>query len=187
MEMCKEGTLSDWLAQPGLLDEGRIFDAFWQLMSGYRILWENGILHQDLKLANVLLKNGVLKITDFGFSILAEKYVPSLTREGTLQYMSLEKLTDAGFVADEKADVYSLGVMMHELITKMHPYVNQKNLKNYKEYVLALKNAQIFRPKLVSTFSAPLQGLYDLVTRMAAKSPKNRVSCVEIFDYLDND
>lgn len=119
----------------------------------------------------------MLKITDFGFSILAEKYVPSLTREGTLQYMSLEKLTDASFVADEKADVYALGVMMHELLTKMHPYVNQKGLKNYKEYVAALKNAQLFRPKLVSTFSAPLQGLYDLVTRMVAKSPKNRVSC----------
>jgi eukaryotic-like serine/threonine-protein kinase len=129
----------------------------------------------------------VLKITDFGFSILAEKYIPSLTREGTLQYMSLEKLTDQGFVADEKADVYSLGVMMHELLTKMHPYVNQRNLKSYKEYVLALKNAQLFRPRLVTTFSAPLLGLYDLVTRMVAKSPLSRVNCQEIYDYLDND
>lgn len=58
-------------------------------MSGYRVLWEHKIAHQDLKLANVLIKNGVLKITDFGFSILSEKYIPSLTREGTLQYMSL--------------------------------------------------------------------------------------------------
>jgi serine/threonine protein kinase len=39
MEMCREGTLADWLAQPGLLEEAKIFDAFWQLMSGYRILW----------------------------------------------------------------------------------------------------------------------------------------------------
>lgn len=39
-------------------------------MTGYRVLWQNGILHQDLKLANVLIKNNVLKITDFGFSIL---------------------------------------------------------------------------------------------------------------------
>lgn len=43
-------------------------------MSGYRVLWEAGIVHQDLKLANVLVKNGVLKITDFGFSILLSKY-----------------------------------------------------------------------------------------------------------------
>jgi serine/threonine protein kinase len=56
-------------------------------MSGYRILLEAKIVHQDLKLANVLIKKGVLKITDFGFSILADKYVTSLTREGTLPYM----------------------------------------------------------------------------------------------------
>lgn len=93
MECCKDGTLVDLLRMPRLLDEEKVFDIFWQLMNGYRVLWENGILHQDLKLANVLLKNGVLKITDFGFSILTEKYIPSLTREGTLQYMSPEKLS----------------------------------------------------------------------------------------------
>lgn len=80
MECCKDGTLVDLLKMPRLLDEERVFDIFWQLMNGYRVLWENGILHQDLKLANVLIKKGVLKITDFGFSILTEKYIPSLTR-----------------------------------------------------------------------------------------------------------
>ena len=40
-------------------------------MEGYRVLWKAGIVHQDLKLANVLIKKGTLKITDFGFSILA--------------------------------------------------------------------------------------------------------------------
>lgn len=70
MECCKDGTLVDLLRMPRLLDEEKVFDIFWQLMNGYRVLWQNGILHQDLKLANVLLKNGALKITDFGFSIL---------------------------------------------------------------------------------------------------------------------
>jgi len=76
----------------------------------------------------VLLKNGKLKITDFGFSILQEKYVNSLTREGTLQYMPYEKLTNPSYMADEKTDVYALGVMMFEVITKQHPYINQKSL-----------------------------------------------------------
>jgi serine/threonine protein kinase len=69
-------------------------------MSGYRVLWEAKIVHQDLKLANVLIKKGVLKITDFGFSILAENYKTTLTREGTLHYMPYEKLTDPNYVAD---------------------------------------------------------------------------------------
>ena len=101
--------------------------------------------------------------------------------------MSLEKLTDAGFIAGEGADIYALGVMMHEIMTKMHPYVNQSGLKNYRDYIMALRNAQLYRPKLVSTFSAPLQGVYELVIRMVAKSPKQRATCREIYEYMDND
>lgn len=64
---------------------------------------------------------------------------------------------------------------MFEVITKIHPYVNQKGLKNHKEYVAALRNAPLLRPKLLTTYSASIQGLFDLVTRMVAKNPKNRV------------
>lgn len=87
MEMCKDGTLHDYLLEKSYLSEEKILNIFWQLFSGYRILWENRIVHHDLKLANVLIKEGVIKIADFGFSILKEKYVPSGTREGTMQYM----------------------------------------------------------------------------------------------------
>ena len=45
--------------------------------------------------------------------MFAENYVPSKIRKGTMKYMSLEKLTDENFIADEKADVYALGVIMH--------------------------------------------------------------------------
>lgn len=76
---------------------------------------------------------------------------------------------------------------MHELMTKMHPYLNQKGLNNPRVYAPALKSASLFRPKLVTSFSARLQGLYDLVTRMVAKDPKHRANCSEIYTYLDND
>lgn len=39
-------------------------------MNGYRVLWKAKILHEDLKLENVLIKNGLFKLADFGFSIL---------------------------------------------------------------------------------------------------------------------
>lgn len=69
-------------------------------MMGYQILWQNGIIHQDLKPDNVLIKNNRLKITDFGFSILTDSYVPSLLREGTFHYMPPEKLTDRNYIAN---------------------------------------------------------------------------------------
>lgn len=172
MEMCPDGTLEDIVRKQGTLEQEKILDIFWQLMSGYRVLWKSGIVHQDLKLANVLIKKNVLKITDFGFSLLAEKYVPSLTREGTLQYMPLEKLTQKNYVADQLSDIYSLGVIMFEAMTNMHPYVNQKGIRNHAEFTTLFKNAQLVKPRIVNSFSAPLQGLYDLVLRMIAKKPK---------------
>ena len=100
MELCSDGTLTEMVRKQGLLQEETIFSIFYQLMAGYRVLWNSKIVHQDLKLANVLIKKGTLKITDFGFSILADSYKTSLTREGTLHYMPYEKLTDANYVAD---------------------------------------------------------------------------------------
>ena len=46
--------------------------------------------------------------------------------------MPYEKLTDPNYVADSLSDIYSLGVIMFEVITKLHPYVNQKGLKTQK-------------------------------------------------------
>ncbi len=70
MELCPDGTLIDMINKKEVLQEETIFSVFYQLMSGYRVLWESKIVHQDLKPGNVLLKNGVLKIADFGLSIL---------------------------------------------------------------------------------------------------------------------
>jgi serine/threonine protein kinase len=65
-------------------------------MSGYKVLWDSKILHQDLKPENVLIKDGKYKLTDFGFSIfysgMPEDRLGS-TRKGTIHYMPLEKLT----------------------------------------------------------------------------------------------
>jgi hypothetical protein len=66
---------------------------------------------------------------------------------------------------------------MFEAITKMHPYVNQKSIKTQKEYVAALKAANIAKPKLYSTYSLQLQNLFDIVVRMCAKLRKNRIGC----------
>jgi serine/threonine protein kinase len=58
-------------------------------MNGYKVLWNEKILHQDLKLANVLIKNGIYKLADFGFSIFYEGVKFGESREGTLPYMPL--------------------------------------------------------------------------------------------------
>lgn len=75
MEFCPDGTLEDLMKRKkGHFTEEEILDIFYQLMSGYRVLYDAKILHQDLKPENVLMKNGQLKLTDFGFSIFYEGF-----------------------------------------------------------------------------------------------------------------
>ena len=75
MEFCPDGTLEDLMKRKkGHFTEEEILDIFYQLMSGYRVLYDAKILHQDLKPENVLMKNGKLKLTDFGFSIFYEGF-----------------------------------------------------------------------------------------------------------------
>ena len=66
---------------------------------------------------------------------------------------------------------------MFEAIAKMHPYVNQKNIKTQKEYVAALKASNIAKPKFYSSYSLQIQNLFDIVSRMCAKLRKNRIGC----------
>ncbi len=73
MEYCNEGTLTTLMrakvAKKKTFTEEEIFRAFYEILSGYEVLWKMKILHQDLKPENILVKNGSYKITDFGFSI----------------------------------------------------------------------------------------------------------------------
>lgn len=90
MEYCPDGTLEDLRkSKKNNFSEEEIFLIFYQLMNGYRVLWEAKILHQDLKLENVLIKNGIYKLTDFGFSIFYEGVKHGNIREGTLPYMPI--------------------------------------------------------------------------------------------------
>lgn len=74
---------------------------------------------------------------------------------------------------------------MFEVITKLHPYVNQKNIKTQKQFVVGLRSSDIVKPKLYATYSIKLQELFELVTRMCAKTRKNRATCAEIYNYVD--
>ncbi len=78
------------------------------------------VIHRDIKPANILLQRGTdeVKVTDFGIaSILSEQ--SARTAAGTLAYMSPEQA--AGVGADERTDLYSLGVMLYEMLTGQRP------------------------------------------------------------------
>lgn len=100
------------------------------------------MLHEDIKPENVLVKDGVYKIADFGLAIFSENYKYTSKRRGTLYYMAFEKITRKEYTANVKSDIYSMGVMLFEVITGRHPYIDKRGLE-IKEFAKELKDARL--------------------------------------------
>ena len=96
-----------------------------QLCTGLEYAHERGIIHRDLKPENVVVtNNGTAKLMDFGLArSIASRYTMDGMVEGTVFYLAPEQAL--GQEIDQRADLYSLGVIMYELTTGELPFVAQ--------------------------------------------------------------
>ena len=119
-----------------LIDDGRIFSEddvlrfTLQILSGLTYLHDNGIIHRDIKSANIRVAEGEnVKIMDFGLSKFL--FRASVTKPGalvgTLRYMSPEQAV--GKSVDPRSDIYSVGVVMYELVTGQLPYESDNEIE----------------------------------------------------------
>ncbi len=83
----------------------------YEIVSAVYILGQYGIIHRDIKPDNILIKEGIIKLADFGYSIFASESSESL---GTPIYMAPEVVLNKRY--NGKIDVWSLGVMWYELL-----------------------------------------------------------------------
>ena len=95
------------------------------IATGMTVAHQAGIVHRDLKPANVLINNeGLLKIVDFGVAAAHKEGDTQLTKTGYVigspKYMAPEQIL--GKKVDERADIYSLGVILYEMVTGQPPY-----------------------------------------------------------------
>jgi tRNA A-37 threonylcarbamoyl transferase component Bud32 len=132
MELVSGLTLRSELRRSGVIAPAVLADWLDQLLEGVSVAHHEGVIHRDLKPENILIalqKNGsgVIKILDFGLAKLRrldltdpEKLTVAGTVVGTMGYMSPEQFT--GAEADERSDIFSLGVIAVEALTGSRPF-----------------------------------------------------------------
>jgi serine/threonine protein kinase len=180
MEYVDGGTLKDRLKQRALSVPEAV-DFVIQAAEGLGCAHSNGIIHRDVKPANMLLrKDGHLLLSDFGIAKMLEG-TTNLTRAGTgigtPQYMSPEQGT--GQTVDRRSDIYSLGIVLYHCLTGRVPF-NSDN-------PLSITVKHLNEPLPVENLHAmgvpyPIE---QIVLKMTSKSPSERYQSVdELIDAL---
>ncbi|HOC44363.1 MAG TPA: serine/threonine-protein kinase [Thermoanaerobaculales bacterium] len=172
----------DQLAAAGTLSETRsVIAILLQVCEGLEFAHHRGIVHRDIKPANIrVLEDGTVKILDFGIA-KSQQSVSRLTRTGialgTAGYLAPEQI-DGGPV-DPRTDIFALGVVAYELVTRVRPF-HSGSLSNVLYKIL---HEDPPPPSAVNPACSP--ELDRLITRSIAKDPGQRFqSAAELLDAL---
>ncbi|MDR3225808.1 MAG: Stk1 family PASTA domain-containing Ser/Thr kinase [Clostridiales Family XIII bacterium] len=123
MELVEGRPLSDIIREEGPLDYRIVLKISEQIASALSVAHKNNIIHRDVKPHNILItQDGHAKITDFGIAraVTDGTTVNDNTVKGTVHYFSPEQ--GRGMYMDERSDIYSLGIVMFEMLTGQVPF-----------------------------------------------------------------
>ena len=151
--------------------ESEILDYFTQICLAIKHIHENKIIHRDLKSGNIfLMKNGLVKLGDFG---IAKKFQKTMDKAktfiGTPYYLSPEIIEGKPY--DSKSDIWSLGVLLYEMMTFKMPF-NANSLP--------MLSVKISRGQYIPPPSTYTKDLRELVTKCLTVDPIKRPSIQEI-------
>ena len=123
MEYVDGITLTDYIEQQGVLKWRDAVHFTIQILKALQHAHDRGIVHRDIKSSNVmLLSDGTIKVMDFGIARFAREEGKTISDKaiGSVHYISPEQAR--GDITDEKSDIYSVGVMMYEMLTGVKPF-----------------------------------------------------------------
>ena len=136
LEFVRGVTLDHVIQQRGAIPVESAIPIFCQMLDGIQEAHSEGIIHRDIKPANMMLTDkGTLKVLDFGIARILG--TARMTRQGniigTIEYMSPEQVR--GFETDARSDIYSLGMLLYEMLTARCPFDIQNEFELMKAQI----------------------------------------------------
>ncbi|RHW36457.1 Stk1 family PASTA domain-containing Ser/Thr kinase [Neobacillus notoginsengisoli] len=174
MEFVDGQTLKQYIQQFSPLRVDAAIDIMRQLTSAIAHAHQNHIVHRDIKPHNILVDNkGNVKITDFGIAMALSATSITQTNSvlGSVHYLSPEQAR--GGMANKKSDIYSLGIVMFELLTGRLPFFGESAVS------IALKHLQTETPSIRRWNPQIPQSVENIVLKATAKDPFLRYDSVE--------
>ncbi len=183
MELIEGRTLSDYIKEHGQMSYPKVIALSKQIAAALSFAHKNHIIHRDVKPHNVMITpNGTAKITDFGIAkaVNAATIVDNTDGIiGSVHYFSPEQAR-GGYV-DEKSDIYSLGIVMYEMLTGRVPFDGD----NPVNIALMHINGEMVPPSKIVEGVPP--ALEHIILKCTDKYPVNRyASADELIEALNN-
>ena len=169
MEYVDGITLKEYIEQQGVINWKEAVHFMGQILAALQHAHDKGIVHQDIKPQNImLLQDGTIKVTDFGIARFSrvDNDTTSENAIGSVHYISPEQAR--GEMTDDKADIYSVGVVMYEMLTGKLPFQSDSAVS----VALMQLQQEPKRPRdIIPTL--PL-GLEQITIRAMQKNPNDR-------------
>ncbi|SIT67595.1 Stk1 family PASTA domain-containing Ser/Thr kinase [Edaphobacillus lindanitolerans] len=175
MEYVEGQTLKEYIQEKAPLPAARAVDIMMQLCDGISAAHLHGIIHRDIKPQNILMDgDGRVKLTDFGIAMALSATALTRTNSvmGTVHYLSPEQAR--GGIATKRSDLYSLGIVLYEMLTGKLPFSGESPVS------IALKHLHEETPPVRDERPDIPQSLENVILKATAKNPAYRYPSAEV-------
>ncbi len=169
MEYIEGKHLKDLIKRRGKLTISEVIDIMLQITDGMSVAHDAYIIHRDIKPQNIMiLENGLVKITDFGIAMAmnATQLTQTNSVMGSVHYLPPEQANGKG--AGLQSDIYSMGIVMYELLTGKLPFRGDNAVE------IALKQLKEAMPDIKEELPSVPNSIANIIFKATAKNPKNR-------------
>ncbi|KAL4495552.1 hypothetical protein ABPG72_020293 [Tetrahymena utriculariae] len=181
LELCEGGTLSDFMKKFNnhCIPEKIALNLFVQILVGFKEIQKANLIHRDVKLQNILLKNDQPKIADFG--LVAQQQKDKVDGfAGTPMYMAPEILEGKNY--NQQVDIWSLGVLLYAMMFNEFPICEQTTYMQLERIQMVCTPEFSFEKAKKSKYQSIRQETVDLLQKMLNIDPVKRITLNQLLE-----